>query len=138
MAAQIEKHHDDDDIQKLSISWDISNWEEKLETIAEEITLFANLISAYTNSKEGKSVYENLLQKLETLKVTNGNFHKNLIDYNLKLEGLKECEDLQCETYFLNGHAQFKENIEAFFSKYRKTKKSLFAKLNNSVYNKQA
>lgn len=132
MEGQIQKHHDGDDIQKLFIGWDIENWKEKLETIAEEITLFSNLLSAYANAKEGNN-HGNLLAKMKTLQEQNKGFHQNLIAYNLKLEGMKECEDLQCETYFLNGHAQFKESIENFFSQYRKTKKSLFAKLNSSI-----
>lgn len=134
MADKIQKHYVEEDIQALFIGWDLTNWKEKLETIAEEMTLFSNLLSLLEASpNKGRSSYTNLFEKIATFKSMNDEFDKNLIAYNLKLEGLKECEDLQCETYFLNGHTQFKEKIEAYFSEYRNLKKTLFSKINNGI-----
>ena len=45
MADKIQKHYVEEDIQALFIGWDLTNWKEKLETIAEEMTLFSNLLS---------------------------------------------------------------------------------------------
>lgn len=40
---------------------------------------------------------------------------------------------MQCEMYFLNKHAEFKSNVEMYFSKYRKFKKEFFVCLNRWV-----
>lgn len=134
MADKIQKHYVEEDIQALFIGWDLTNWKEKLETIAEEMTLFSNLLLLLEASpKKGRSSYTNLFEKIALFKSMNSEFDKNLIAYNLQLEGLKECEDLQCETYFLNGHTHFKEKIEAYFSEYRNLKKTLFSKINNGI-----
>lgn len=139
MAERIQNHQDGDDIQKIFIGWDIINWKEKLETIEEEMTLFANLLSAHLASAlDNKSGYKNVFFKLEKFKESNTSFQESLIAYNRQLEGLKECEDLQCETYFLNGHTEFKSLIEDYFSQYRSLKKTIFSKLNNEIKNKTA
>lgn len=134
MSEKIEKHYGEEDIQALFIGWDLTNWKEKLETVAEEMTFFSNLLLLLETSprKEGAK-YTNLLEKIKLFQTTNASFHNDLISYTIKLEGLKECEDLQCETYFLNGHSQFKKNIETYFSEYRNLKKTLFSKINNGI-----
>lgn len=32
---------------------------------------------------------------------------------------IKECEDVQCETFYLNNHTKFRADIESHFSAYR-------------------
>lgn len=86
--------------------------------IEEEIILFSDLLRA----KNDKS-YSNILEKMKVF--------KELINYDRKLEVLKECEDLQCETFFLNSHNEFKEKIEVHFYQYRNFKKNVFSVINN-------
>jgi len=120
-------HQDQDDLQKFFISRDVIRWNDEVNSIKEEIMLFINLLS----SKNGK-LYSNIFDKIENFKTLNSRFMEELISYNRKLEVLKECEDLQCETFFLNTHNEFQEQIEAHFSEYRNFKKNVFALINNS------
>jgi len=125
--ATIKIHQDQDDLQKLFISRDVDRWKDEVESIKEEIILFINLLTS-KNSK----LYSNIVEKIEDFKKENSKFSEELISYNRKLEVLKECEDLQCETFFLNTHNEFQEQIEAHFSEYRNFKKNVFALINNS------
>jgi len=127
----IQKHHDEQDIQKLFIDRDIKNWSEEIEIITEEMLFYNNLLQS--KLVETKGDYTNLFNKIEDFKVANLVSKENLITYVHKLEGIKECEDLQCETYFLNDHSDFKKNIENYFSKYRKLKKNIFSQINKRI-----
>jgi len=123
----IKIHQDQDDLQKFFINRDVDRWNEEVGSIKEEIILFVNLLTS-KNSK----LYSNILEKVEDFKAENSRFAEELISYDRKLEVLKECEDLQCETFFLNSHNDFQEKIEAYFSEYRNFKKNVFALINNS------
>lgn len=127
----IQKHHDEQDIQKIFIDRDIKNWLEEIEIIREEMLFFNNLLQL--KLVETSANYSNLLKKIEEFKISNVNSKESLVAYVHKLEGIKECEDLQCETYFLNDHTDFKKKIENYFSKYRKLKKDIFSKLNKGM-----
>lgn len=120
-------HQDQDDLQKFFINRDVIRWNDEVNSIKEEIILFTNLLS----SNNGK-LYSNILEKIYDFKTVNSKFAEELISYNRKLEVLKECEDLQCETFFLNSHNDFQEQIEVHFSEYRNFKKNVFALINNS------
>lgn len=123
----IKMHQDQDDLQKFFINRDVIRWNDEVNSIKEEIILFTNLLS----SNNGK-LYSNILEKIYEFKTVNLRFAEELISYNRKLEVLKECEDLQCETFFLNSHNDFQEQIEVHFSEYRNFKKTVFALINNS------
>lgn len=123
----IKIHQDQDDLQKFFINRDVIRWNDEVNSIKEEIILFTNLLS----SNNGK-LYSNILERIYDFKTVNIRFAEELISYNRKLEVLKECEDLQCETFFLNSHNEFQEKIEAHFSEYRNFKKNVFALINNS------
>ena len=123
----IKMHQDQDDLQKFFISRDVDRWKDEVASIKEEIILFINLLTS-KNSK----LYSNILEKVEDFKAENSKFSEELISYDRKLEVLKECEDLQCETFFLNSHNDFQEKIESYFSEYRNFKKNVFALINNS------
>lgn len=120
-------HQDQDDLQKFFINRDVDRWNEEVGSIKEEIILFVKLLT----SKNDK-LYSNILEKVADFKSENLRFATQLISYDRKLEVLKECEDLQCETFFLNSHNDFQEKIEFHFSEYRNFKKNVFALINNS------
>lgn len=120
-------HQDQDDLQKFFISRDVDRWNDEVASIKEEIILFINLLTSKNNK-----LYSNILEKVEDFKAENSKFSEELISYDRKLEVLKECEDLQCETFFLNSHNDFQEKIESYFSEYRNFKKNVFALINNS------
>ena len=123
----IKIHQDQDDLQKFFINQDVDRWNDEVASIKEELILFINLLTS-KNSK----LYSNIVEKVEEFKTENSRIAEELISYDRKLEVLKECEDLQCETFFLNSHNEFQEKIESHFSEYRNFKKNVFALINNS------
>ena len=63
------------------------------------------------------SINEKLI--LEKVKEINESYQDKLIDFINKLDNIKECDDVQCETFYLNNHTKFRNDIESHFSAYR-------------------
>jgi len=121
----IKMHQDQDDLQLFFINRDVDRWNDEVASIKEEIILFTKMLTANSNKD-----YSNILEKLNDFRTENTRFAEELISYTNKLEILKECEDLQCETFFLNTHNDFQDKIELHFSDYRNFKKNIFLVIN--------
>lgn len=131
MDNSIKNHYTQEDIERQYIDKDITNWKEELECINAEIMFFKKLLKNKIDVNYSKN-YQTLFEKLEKKQLESKVASEKLINYTQKMQGINECEDLDCETYYLNDHIVFKENVEAFLSKYRKLKRTIFSKLNKS------
>ena len=131
MDNSIKNHYTQEDIERQYIDKDITYWKEELECINAEVTFFKKLLKNKTDVNDTKN-YQALFEKLEKKQLDNKLALVSLMDYTKKLQGINECEDLDCETYYLNDHIVFKEKIEGFLFKYRKLKRAIFSKLNKS------
>lgn len=131
MDNSIKNHYTQEDIERQYIDKDITYWKEELECINAEVTFFKKLLKNKTDVNDTKN-YQALFEKLEKKQLDNKLALVSLLDYTKKLQGINECEDLDCETYYLNDHIVFKEKIESFLFKYRKLKRAIFSKLNKS------
>ena len=131
MDNSIKNHYTQEDIERQYIDKDITYWKEELECINAEVTFFKKLLKNKTDVNDTKN-YQALFEKLEKKQLDNKLALVSLVDYTKKLQGINECEDLDCETYYLNDHIVFKEKIESFLFKYRKLKRAIFTKLNKS------
>lgn len=122
----VKKHYDKDDIERQFINKDILLWKEEVDCINAEIVFFKQLLK----SKKDNDIYSKIIEKLETKEKENNILLANLIFYIRKTDGLKECEDIECETYYLNDHILFKNNIESFLFQYKKLKRLAYLKIN--------
>ncbi|UOX35395.1 hypothetical protein LXD69_07705 [Flavobacterium sediminilitoris] len=122
----VKKHYDKDDIERQFINKDILLWKEEVDCINAEIVFFKQLLK----NKKNNDIYSKIIEKLETKEKENNILLANLIFYIRKTDGLKECEDIECETYYLNDHILFKNNIESFLFQYKKLKRLAYLKIN--------
>jgi len=131
----IQKHHDDIDIQMLFYKQDINRWFQESELIKFEIRFFNGIFIS------------DMIDQLQTDFYSTQAHNANLLDFELKhralvkelnhlkykTAGIKECDDLQCENYYLNDINQFKTKIENHFSAYRELKKEIMTYLNTGL-----
>lgn len=127
MSDQIHNHYDYDDIQKMYIQKDVKIWKDELSIIAEELSLAKEIFVDYI--KTARLSYDNILNSINEYSELNENFQEDLSNYISGLESLKECDDLQCETYFVNDHKDFKNKIDQYFDKYRQFKRQVILKI---------
>ena len=114
---------------------DIKIWKGEIESIATEIAFYQRVLNSYLKKKDTKCVKKQIffLEKCVSISIDNQNYLGSLNTLVNKVVQLKECDDMQCEMYFLDKHAEFKRNIETYFSDYREFKKEIFVCLNEWV-----
>ena len=120
-----------EDLHKQSMDNDILKWTKEIDTIDLEMLSYRNLLSDHVKDDAAKNgqTSKTLLQGIANIQTANQMFKSTFEKYSNSLVGLAECDDLQCESYFLNEHAQLKESIEAHFLSYQKFKVALLSDL---------
>ncbi len=123
----------DDDLHKNLMDDDIQRWTEEIDNIDVEMSSYRTLLDAHLKDvaawNDGK--YEGLGQGITDVQSYNLMFKNTFLQYRNRLVAMAECDDLQCENYFLNEHAQLKERIEGHFSNYKLFEKTLASHLKN-------
>ena len=131
----LKKFYSQDTIQHEFLDRDIKLWREELEGIEEEINFFKNFLETSENKTTQELISDKLMLKLNVKQLENAVFLSRLNNFSIKLEGMNECDDIQCETFYFNDFVGFKIHIESFLSQYRKLKKTIFFKINNYTKN---
>lgn len=89
-----------DDISENDMQRHVDLWRKRLEQIDEAL-------SASEGGFKGSWQSE-----AAALQDSNAHFQQRLPAFNLQLEGLKECEDIQCEAFYINDYTQLRNDIE--------------------------
>ncbi|MDP2161142.1 MAG: hypothetical protein Q8K02_11705 [Flavobacterium sp.] len=127
----LKKFYSQDTIQHQFLDRDIKLWREELEGIELEVNFFKNFLTTFQNKSSQKLISDKLLLQLNVKQLENAVYLSRLNNFSIKLEGMNECDDIQCETFYFNDFVDFKIHIESFLSQYRKLKKTVFLKINS-------
>lgn len=121
MKELIYEHETVDDIQMKFMDKDIALWKEEIAIVRIELVFFKRILTSpiFKSFNCDRKEKIDLLKDLDNVKDINENYHDNLCAFINKLEKIKECEDVQCETFYLNNHTKFRTDIESHFSAYR-------------------
>jgi hypothetical protein len=117
----IYKHDSIDDLQMKFMDRDIELWKEDVSIIRIEILFFKRMLisSLFKDLNSNQQKKDDLIKDLTNVKEINESYYDLLLDFVNKLEKIKECDDVQCETFYLNNHVKFRIDIESHFSAYR-------------------
>lgn len=117
----IYKHETIDEVQMKFMDQDIKFWTEETAMINIEILFFERMLtsSLFKQVQNINSNVETLLEDLNTVKILNESFQDQLVEFCNKLEMIRECDDVQCETFYLNNHTKFRAAVESHFASYR-------------------
>lgn len=135
MIENIQEHFNDEDIIKLNITSEIKKWEEELHFNSKEMEFYQNLLNSSlveklnTNPEDSKFLFS----QLKTIQECNEFQIKTLLKFQKKLEGMKECDDVQCENYYVQDHLVLKSALEKHFSDYRTVKNYVYKYLNSGL-----
>lgn len=90
-------------------------------------------IDRLLNSNAFKENTPNLFERLQQFKHEiatktreTKNFKKEIENYEDKLKGILECEDISCDTYYLENHKDLKGRFEKFYENFNNYKTSVF------------
>lgn len=131
---KIEKHYDDEEILKITLNKELEDWKNELSFIGKELLLLKNLLNSISHNgavtpKNSDVLHKNLNQYIEK----NKKFYDQTLNFSHKTMEIRECEDLNCETYFFNEHFDFHEKLRNHLEQVRALKLNTFNHLNKKV-----
>ncbi|MDC6386732.1 hypothetical protein PP180_15215 [Muricauda sp. SK9] len=115
-------HEADDRIMLKKDKVEVGHWAESLEHIDEEIRMLLALEDRFLNDT-ALHVELLALQRENTLK--SGMLYR----YENAMRNAWECDDMACDTYYLNKHEKHRELYMEHLKSYRKLKSKLFSRL---------
>lgn len=114
-----------EDVPLRYILTDISRWREQIDMIFLEAGFWRQTIDR-AGGDSLKRLSALMEVPLTRALQQNSTIHLELINFTNRFEGLMECEDLQCETHFLDAYRSFKAVAETHFSDYHYFKRKFF------------
>ncbi|HSI69092.1 MAG TPA: hypothetical protein VK941_02590 [Gillisia sp.] len=131
----IKPHYQDEDIQRLNLYTDVNNWKSELSLIETENRFYQMLLNSKLIDKTEINQHDInfLIQEVDSLDKVNSDCLERILEFYNELEGMMECEDVQCDTYYLNNYQQFKIDIESHFHKNRYLKTLIYSYMNTGI-----
>ncbi len=124
---QIYDHDSPEAIAFKNNSIELDNWIEHLNYIEKEIVNLLNLgNSELLKVFESKNVIEKLAREKEKNVATIDAFLK----YKEGLPKAAECEDVDCDMFYVTEHEKFRKTYLAHLKSYREVKEEYFGMLN--------
>lgn len=107
---------------KKIIDNEILQWREKTALIEQEIAFAYEVYESHAAQRQYQITASQLLSEFEALRHKNNEFQEQIVAFMVRTEGITECDDLQCEDYFMSNYQKFRSIIEQHFAAYRKVK----------------
>ena len=135
MIEQLKKHHNDEDIIKLNMSSDIEKWKCELDFNAREAAFLRQLLNSGLIEKIRSNPEDSkfLLGQLGGFQEANNSQIKTLVAFQNKLEGMKECDDVECENFYVKDHLVLKSSVEEHFKSFRTVKDFVYTFLDKDL-----
>ena len=120
---QIYDHDSPEAINFKNSSIELEDWLEHLNYIEKEVSSLSNLVKSDTSdNQELKIRLENLEQRRET----NTDNLRKLMKYRNSLPKAAECEDMECDMFYINEHIKYRKMYRDHIENYRKVKEEFF------------
>ncbi|HET8810787.1 MAG TPA: hypothetical protein VFM65_11060 [Flavobacteriaceae bacterium] len=110
-------------VQKADLQIEIENWESQIDFMKKELVFYLKLVRLPALNITDPSFF---LQGLQEVENTNETFEKLLLNYKNSLDGLNECEDIQCESYYMETHEEIQDKIKKHQLRFRAIKSQIF------------
>lgn len=120
---QIYDHDSPEAINFKNSSIELEDWIEYLHYIEKEISSLLNL--AKSNSLNNQELILHL-RNLEEKRKGNTNHLENLMKYRNSLPKAAECEDVECDMFYINEHIKYRNVYRQHIENYRKIKEEFY------------
>jgi len=135
MTNNIKEHHNDEEVQYLNLEKDVALWRNKLKFVADEIEFYLLLLgSSLIEKTDSNNIDANyLLKEFNDLKEINERHMDTGRQFQNSLEGMAECDDVQCDNAYLHSYLLSKTNLEEHLNEVRNIKQSAFEYLKKGI-----
>lgn len=120
--AQFFNHESEGKITNIKDKYELKNWISHLEYIKKEIEYLIALVKDQTKNEE-------LLEALKNHQKENNSELSSFYNYAPSISESQECDDVDCDIFFLNKHEEFRSKYIEYLENYRKLKTETFETL---------
>lgn len=109
---------------------EINGWDQKLQTISVHLTFMDQLISADVFQNNIPNLFENLFtfsKSLTVLKTEKIDLHQTISNHKIDINGMLECEDISCESFYYSQHQKTRTRLNKFISAFNDFQTDLFS-----------
>lgn len=132
--AIIPEHFSSSEIHQLKLKMESEYWISLIKFFEREMDFYTVLISSEILKKSAvEADFESLLEKIEQGKSKNSAMLDKSISYKNQVEGLLECEDAACDTFYLNDHEKFRSGMEEHKKGIQNLKNAIFEAVEKSL-----
>ena len=124
MSAPIPSNLSVHEINQHKLDVEYKHWTSRLEFIETELDFYEELL-AFHHFSAGQEASE-IADLIPNIKEENKEVLANIQRYRNNLDGYRECEDLECENFYLNDHEKFRVVLEQHSAKMRDFKTRVF------------
>jgi hypothetical protein len=104
-------------------------WKLMIGYMEKEIQFITRLLNSNTFKGATLNLFEHLQQfkgEMETKTKETHAFKKAIEQYGDKLKGILECEEIHCDTYYLDRHKELKVRFEEHYKDFNACKTNVF------------
>lgn len=119
---QFFNHESEGEITNKKDTFELKNWINHLDYITKELEYLAALVEKYTtNIKLAEIIKQQQVENKEEL--------SSFYNYAPSISDSQECDDVDCDIFYLNKHEEFRNRYLQYLEKYRKLKENTFETL---------
>ncbi len=123
---QIYDHDSPEAINFKNSSIELEDWIEHINYIEKEISSLLKLVK--TDDLQSAE-FQSKLGNLKRIKEGNANSLEELLKYQNGLPKAAECEDVDCDMFYVNEHIRYRNFYREHLENYRKAKEEFFQML---------
>lgn len=116
--------------------FDIRDWDKQLQTASDELTFLNQFLSADIFQNDLPNLFEQLFtfsNSLMTLKTEKIELHQAISNHKNDLNGMMECEDISCESFYYSQHQKIENRLVAFIANFNEFQTHLFKFCTNKL-----
>lgn len=129
MATLIKKGGSANEKSMEELIEDTKDWNHKLQIISEHLSFMGQLISADVFQNNIPNLFEKLFtfsKSLNILKTEKIDLHQTISNHKNDINGMLECEDISCETFYFSQHQKIEDRIKKFISDFNDYENEFF------------
>lgn len=116
------EHDSDDRLIAIKNALELNNWINHLLGNGEELETLVNIAKKLSN---GQDMVNNLKELALENKLHLGVFYR----YKNSMMNVHECEDMECDIYYINKHEEFRNLYMSLWETIRKVKEELYTRI---------
>ena len=129
MATSFKNRFSDSDPSSEELQSETDGWIHEIFNATEHIRFLRKFLDAdiFTDSQLNMfEMFEEFKQKLETYRSESVNLNQEIHNHRFDLEGMRECDDISCESFYREQHFLLRQKFAAFLTGFKDLQSQIF------------